>query len=315
MARFLTTNTFKGELSPCLETTMKPYLSGITFIKNGLKLGYPIKESIKSIEPLCDEIIINVGYDNPNLTQDDGTYEYLRDHFPEKKFVFLKSWWDPELTSKGLILSQQTNIALEAAKGKYCQYIQGDEAIHESDLKTIEDDLKKLENHPSAKGLVYQYLHFYGNVNIIKQTRNCYRREIRLFKNENVKSWLDAQGFRFQDDTKIPCLLTPARIFHYGWARKEQIMATKVKAIDKLYHGQEFEKPQFQYKGEWGLKAFEGGHPAIMDEWIETHQNNIDLNSLTKPSPLKHMKEFLSDCFENLTGYRLGEYKNYLLVN
>jgi len=42
-------------------------ISGFTFIKHGLNLGYPIKESIESIEPLCDEIIINVGYDDPEL--------------------------------------------------------------------------------------------------------------------------------------------------------------------------------------------------------------------------------------------------------
>ena len=54
-------------------------ISGFTFIKNGLSLGYPFKESAESIAPLCDEIIIIVGFNDPDCKKDDGTYEYLQD--------------------------------------------------------------------------------------------------------------------------------------------------------------------------------------------------------------------------------------------
>ena len=36
-------------------------VSGFTFIKNGQILGYPFLQSIKSILPIVDEFIINVG--------------------------------------------------------------------------------------------------------------------------------------------------------------------------------------------------------------------------------------------------------------
>ena len=45
-------------------------VSGFTFIKNGLTLGYPVLESILSIEPLCDEVIVNVGFEDEQCTQD-----------------------------------------------------------------------------------------------------------------------------------------------------------------------------------------------------------------------------------------------------
>ena len=35
-------------------------ISGFTFIKNGISLGYPFVESIQSIAPLCDEVVIMV---------------------------------------------------------------------------------------------------------------------------------------------------------------------------------------------------------------------------------------------------------------
>jgi glycosyltransferase involved in cell wall biosynthesis len=290
-------------------------ISGFTFIKNGISLGYPIKESIESIEPLCKEIIINVGFDNPELKDDDGTYEYLRDHFSDSKYIFFKSWWDPKVSSEGLILSEQTNIALEKCKGKYCQYIQGDEAIHEDDLVKIENGIKKMEINEEIKGLIFNYLHFYGNVDILKYTRNVYRREVRLIRNHSgIKSWKDAQGFRSKLNTKIKATLIPARVFHYGWARQEQIMNKKVQKFEKLYHGEEFENQQFNYERIWGLKEFKETHPKMMNNWIEKNRNSLDIMSLPIRNDWRNLGLFLSDTLENLTGYRIGEYKNYIKI-
>ena len=36
-------------------------VSGFTFIRNAIKLDYPIVEAIQSILPLCDEVIVAVG--------------------------------------------------------------------------------------------------------------------------------------------------------------------------------------------------------------------------------------------------------------
>lgn len=172
-----------------------------------------------SIESICFEVIINVGFDDVECTQDDGTYDYLRSHLKDPKYRFIKSWWDPAMKKQGLILSQQTNIALAACAGDYCQYIQGDECIHEDDLKYILDGVDQMEKDQRIDGLIFNYMHFYGNVDTYKYTRNLYRREVRLIRNnKKIKSWLDAQGFRHGDDTKIKARLIPARIFHYGWA-------------------------------------------------------------------------------------------------
>jgi len=294
----------------------KALVSGLTFIKNGLTLGYPIKESIESIEPLCDEIVINVGYDDPNLEKDDGTYEYLRDNFNHEKFIFLKTPWDPNLTERGLILSEQTNIALEKCSGKYCQYIQGDEVVHEDDLPIIHNSIMEMEKDQSIEGLVFNYLHFYGNVDIIKYTRNIYRREVRLVRNGlGIKSWLDAQGFRHQNDTKISAKLTSARIFHYGWARKEQIMNDKVREFNKLYHGKNHQSDHFQYHRQWGLHPFTKTHPEVMRKWIEEHRNDLDIMNLKLEWNRETLGLMVSDLVEKLTDYRIGEYKNYRLIN
>jgi glycosyltransferase involved in cell wall biosynthesis len=292
-------------------------ISGFTFIKNGLTLGYPILESVLAIESICEEVIINVGFDDQNLEKDDGTYAYLTESLKGDKFKFVKSWWDPAMTKHGLILSQQTNIALSHCTGDYCQYIQGDECIHEDDLKYILDGVEEMEKNKEIDGLIFNYMHFYGNVDTYKFTRSLYRREVRLVRNhKGIKSWLDAQGFRHVNDTKIKARLINARIFHYGWARAEQVMKKKVVVFDTFYHGdvkQERAK-NFKYERCWGLRKFKLTHPKVMKSWIEKNKNPIDLMALPLTIDWNVPGLMFTDGIEAVTGYRLGEYKNYKRV-
>ena len=289
-------------------------VSGFTFIKNGITLGYPFIESIKSIAPLCDEVIINVGFDQPECQKDDGTFNLLRETFSDKKFVFLKSYWNPCLVSGGMVLSEQTNIALTRCRGKYCHYIQGDEIVHEDDFGLIQKGIKHMEQDSSIDGLVYNFIHFYGNPGIVKQTRNTYRREIRLIRNHcNIKSWKDAQGFRHNNDTKLKVCLIPARIFHYGWARQEATMDKKNKSFAKLYHGNKHQEEDFFYKHIWGLRPFTKTHPKVMRDWVEQHKSSRDILSEPLVFEWKNIGLAVSDWIESFSGYRLGEYKNYKL--
>lgn len=297
---------------------MSHLVSGITFIKNGLSLGYPIKESIESIEPLCDEIIINVGFDNPECSKDDGTFEYLRTHFTHPKFRFVTSYWDPQMTKSGLILSEQTNIALKHAKGKYIHYIQGDEVIHEKDFPAIHNSIIEMEKNKNIQGLVFDYVHFYGNLNVVKHTRNTYRREVRVIRNSiGLTSYLDAQGFRHADGSKPHCIRIPAQIFHYGWARPKNIMAKKIKVMDRFYHGDQFdrhEKENFEYHRIWGLKPFTGTHPNVVKPWVETNKTDLDVLKLKLIFKPKDLGLVISDMIESVTDYRMGEFKNYILI-
>lgn len=290
-------------------------ISGFTFIKNGLELGYPFFESIQSIDPFCDEIIINVGFDDSNLQQDDGTMNFIQKNFKGPKYKIIKSYWDPKIKERGLILSEQTNVALKHCQGDFCQYIQGDEAIHEYDVPAIFKGVQHLHEKKDADGLVFNYIHFYGNVNIVRHTRNVYRREVRLIRNgKNIVSWLDAQGFRYQDGTKVPCVQIPASIYHYGWARRESVMNKKVKSFSKLYHGDNFENSEFSYERLWGLRSFTKTHPKPMQGWIDKHKNNVDIMALPLSFKFKDLGLVFSDAIEKITDYRIGEYKNFKLV-
>ena len=54
-------------------------ISGAAIIRNGVKLGYPFIESIKSVLPLCGEFVVGVG------DSEDGTRQKIEAIKSEKK--------------------------------------------------------------------------------------------------------------------------------------------------------------------------------------------------------------------------------------
>lgn len=83
-------------------------VSGFSIVRNGIKYGYPFREAILSILPLCDEFIINVG------KSDDETLDVIRSIGDEKLMIF-ESDWDMSLNG-GQVLSVETNWLLTSAR-------------------------------------------------------------------------------------------------------------------------------------------------------------------------------------------------------
>ena len=71
-------------------------ISGFTFIRNGNALGYPFTASIRSLLPLCDEVIVNV----PKST--DGTLESVQ-AINDPKIRIIESEWDENQRTSGLV--------------------------------------------------------------------------------------------------------------------------------------------------------------------------------------------------------------------
>jgi hypothetical protein len=60
-------------------------ISGFTIARNAIQFNYPILESIRSILPICDEFIVNVG------DSDDGTLDLIRSIGSDKIKIIDKS--------------------------------------------------------------------------------------------------------------------------------------------------------------------------------------------------------------------------------
>ena len=105
-------------------------VSAFTFIKNGLILGYPFLESIKSILPIVDEFVINVG------ESEDDTLQIINS-IKNNKIRIIRSQWNDCMQDRGYVYGQQKMIAQFNCTGDWAFYIEGDEVYHENDLDKI----------------------------------------------------------------------------------------------------------------------------------------------------------------------------------
>lgn len=276
--------------------------------------------------PLVDELVINVGIG------DDTTLDHIQE-FSEKegkgKVRFFESDWqldNPEKKKNGLILSEQTNLALDQCKYDWCLYLQADEVLHEQDLPKIRGAVEKAHARPEIEGLLFDYIHFYGSFDVIQQTRSAYRREVRVIrKSSGARSIGDAQSFRKLDGTKLQVVRAEARVFHYGWVRTPEAMKEKTFFMDQLYHGDPDQNhlaegiphtgENYRYKKFWGLRPYAGPHPAVMAAKIQAKGWHWDLKNSSSVFVWRDLKKVVLDTVEQVTGHRLFEYRSYRLID
>ncbi len=241
-------------------------VSGFAIARNVLQADYPIRESLLSIAPLCDEIVVAVG------NSDDGTREFIQ-NLPIDHLKIIDTIWNDDLRNGGLVLSDETNKALNAVSedSDWCFYIQADECIHENDIPIISDAMKRYCEDPKVQGLLFNYNHFYGSYDYLGDSRKWYRNEIRIVKNtRNIKSWKDAQGFRTLQNKKLQVKKANASIYHYGWVKSPEFQQVKQKQFHRLWHDDEKLKnyvsdgAEFDYSSIDSLRVFTGNHPSLM---------------------------------------------------
>jgi glycosyltransferase involved in cell wall biosynthesis len=250
-------------------------VSGFTFCRNAVKYDYPLVESIRSVLPVCDEFIVNVG------RCEDGTLELIRS-IRDPKIKIVESVWDESLRKDGLIYSQQTNIALAQCTGDWAFYIQADEVVHEDDLPRIQEAMRRHRGNPAVKGLVFRYLHFIADY--WSTNPWFYHRAVRIIRNNGeMESCGDAVGFHLkathqylQSGPKEWLAYSGARMFHYGWVKDPKTMLEKKREQAAVYHGanipasaaQELAGETFRFDDYGILREFCDSHPAVMNERI-----------------------------------------------
>lgn len=289
----------------------RPSISGFTIVRNARKLDYPFRESVLSVLPLCDEFIINCGKST------DDTEEIcaaLQKEFPDKIRI-LNTVWEEKNQSGGFQLKSQTDRAIGECKGDWCFYIQADELVHEDDLSKIQWAIEKAATTDKADGIVFDYLHFYGNFTWAIRGRNWYRKEVRCFKNHRgIEAFRDAQGFR-KNGARIKAISSHARIFHYGYVRSSPSLKTKSQEMAKWWGSTVSEdEKNFQLVNHIGLYRFQGTHPALLRSRTEENRNYFDPKSSPRKWDWREIKNLLTLFWETLFRFRIAEYRNYDLI-
>jgi hypothetical protein len=295
-------------------------ISGFSLVRNGVKFDYPFLESLRSLLPVVDELVLNVGVGEDDTLARAQELARLEGHGKIKIFESIWPLDDPEKKKSGIILSEQTNLALDRCANDWCLYLQADEVLHEEDIDLIQRSVARAAQ-TDLEAVVFQYRHFYGSFNVIQNSRSAYRREMRIIrKSSGARSVGDAQSFRKPDGSKLAALLSGARIFHYGWVRTPEAMLEKTRFMDGLYHGdtdpasaEPHTGSNYRYKRFWGLYSYRGTHPDVMQSRIREKGWNWDLNGSPFVFTAKDVGKVMLDLVERLSGFRPFEFRNYEL--
>lgn len=290
----------------------KPFISGFTIVRNAIRYDYPVVESIRSILPVVDEMIVAVG------KSEDDTLELIRS-IGSPKIKIIETVWDDTLREGGRVLAVETDKAFDAVspRADWCFYIQADEVVHEQYHESIRHACATYAGNAEVEGLLFDYTHFYGSYDYTGDSRKWYRKEIRIVRNnKSIRSYRDAQGFRI-GGRKLRVKLAGATIFHYGWVKDPRSQQAKQETFHKMWHEDEWleknvaKADAYDYATIDSLRRFEGTHPQVMLERLKKMNWHFEYDTSKKKLSLKNR---LLLAIEKLTGVRLFEYKNYTLL-
>jgi glycosyltransferase involved in cell wall biosynthesis len=256
------------------------FVSGFTFCRNLIRLDYPFIESMQSMLPIVDELVVAVG------DSDDGTLEAveaLRSRNPKIRIV--KTVWDPALFDNGKIFSDQTNLALSHVnpKADWALHLQADEFLHENDHERIRASMERYKADQGILGLMFRQLYFYGDY----WHTNPYagRRLLRIIRADGtIESIGDSSGFARKSDgvyigkeQKNLWRYADGWLYHYGFVNLPKKLQEKIKAKSDLYHmgvpieedERKISDKEYQPENMGIMKPFTGTHPKVLEERVE----------------------------------------------
>src|SRR5690606_37200374 len=131
-----------------------------------------------------------------------------------------------------------------------------------------------------------------------------------------IRSYRDAQGFR-KNGQKLWVKPVDATVHHYGWVKDPRHQQAKQQEFNKLWHSDEQVQKMvgdagvFDYSGIESLKKFDGTHPEVMKARLQRLNWKLQLDPSAKKLTLK---DRLLKLVEDITGWRIGEYRNYRII-
>jgi hypothetical protein len=284
-------------------------ISGFTIVRNAIRLDFPIEASIRSILPICDELVVNVG------RSEDETLDLVRS-IGDPKVRIIETEWD--MSRRNSVLGLETQRAMRACRHPWGVYIQADEVLHERGSEELASCIRRYDSDPRVEGLLVRYIHFYGGFDTIATHRRWYRREvraIRLASELDIRPYQGAQGFRVgPSQRKIRARLTEAEMFHYGWARPSRALKEKRELGRTLYPWRDASESRPLLAWIPGIRRFSGTHPAVTHDWIEARRHDPERVIAPRQFRWGFLRYYISGAIERLTGVRVFEFRNYTIV-
>jgi hypothetical protein len=284
-------------------------LSGFSIVRNALVLDFPIVPALRSLLEVCDEVVVNVG------RSEDDTLALVRS-IGDPRIRILETEWN--LAAGDSVLRDETTRAMRACRHPWGVYVQADEVLHESGAAALREAIEAADVDGRVEGVVVSYRHIFGAPDLEAVNRRWYRREVRAVRLDparDIHPYRDAQGFRVgPEHRRVRARLARAEMFHYGYLRSGAALRGRV-AVDRSIYGERAPVADPALL-RWfpGIRPFHGVHPRVAQDWVAAHAHDPDRKIGPRRFELEHLRFYLSDLIEHLTGTRLFEFRNYELV-
>lgn len=202
-------------------------ISGVMPLRNAVKLGYPFELAIRSLRPLCDEVVILV-----DPTSEDNTLARVRALAPDR---IIESAWD--MTNHqghtNCEISVQTAKVCAATSCDWVLSLQADEVLHEDEVCILKREAQEADT-AGVSGLELLRLYFYGGLDTLRDDWTIWL--LRMFRRNHWKPDVDG-AMRFD-----PCnpseerKRSVARIYHYSRIGDPRLVAERVRNLDLFFH-------------------------------------------------------------------------------
>lgn len=293
-------------------------VSGLTIIRNGVKLNYPFMEAIRSALEICDEYVVVAG------DSDDDTNERLRS-IDDPRLRIVESHWSPWVSPGKYLLAQQTNVGLGLCRGRWCLYLQANEVIHEDSLAHLRALMEQHADNTEVEAFLLERLTFWSDYQTyVPVYPRRYKYSPRIIRNHTgVYSIRDAMSFaifdKFSTRGRFPRSIDSGEdLYRYGYVHTPSQQAVKLsEAVHKFdaddrpsdeYH-QEFYPRQF-------LARYDGPHPAVMADRIENWPENyvLDLDRCRRKLTFSEKKRLWENWVYSRFGFPKWRDRRYRLL-
>lgn len=260
-----------------------PLVSGLTIIRNGVRLNYPFIEAIRSALSICDEYIVVAG------DSDDETLDALA-ALDDDRIRVIHTEWSPLVQPRKHLLAQQTNIGIGFCRGRWCLYLQGNEVLHEKDLPHLRELMETHAENAEVEAMLVERLTFWGDFNhYIPVYPRRFKYTARIIRPHiGTYSIRDAMSFAVFDDFSTQgryprAIDTGADLYRYDYVNTVEQQARKFSdAVHRAGTDVRADPGYFtNYYPRQFIKRFEGQHPAVMADRINAWPNGegLDLDS------------------------------------
>lgn len=261
-------------------------VSGLTIIRNGVRLNYPFIEAIRSALSICDEYIVVAG------DSDDETLEALV-ALDDERIRVIHTEWSPLVQPRKCLLAQQTNIGLGFCRGRWCLFLQGNEVLHEKDLPRLRELMETHAENDAVEAMLVERLTFWADYrHYIPVYPRRFKYTARIIRPHiGTYSIRDGMSFAVFDDFstrgRYPNAIdTAADLYRYDYVHTVEQQARKFSdAVHRAGTDVRANPDYFtRYYPRQFIAQFAASHPAVMSDRINDwpQQEGLDLEACRK---------------------------------